>query len=65
MAIGHQLRRVLELSTQLLLMQLHGEGDTPEAQVVAYELRCKVSRDAPYSTLIRSKLEPRLLQSLR
>jgi hypothetical protein len=45
--------------------QVHGEGDTDAAQELIFELRCQVSRDAPYSMLIRSKLPDRLLQSLR
>jgi HNH endonuclease len=64
-AIVKQLAHVLVLANRWLVLQLHGEGDTLEARNLAYELGCQVGRDAPYSLLIRSKLDPRLLQSLR
>jgi hypothetical protein len=63
-AIVRQVAHVLQLANQLLLLQIHGEGETTKAEELAYELRCKLARDAPYSMLIRSKLDPRLLQSL-
>lgn len=63
-AVVSQLAHVLALANQLLVLWVHGEVDTDEAHDLAHELRCQVSREAPYSMLIRSKLPARLLHSL-
>lgn len=61
-AIVSQLAHVLGLANRLLLH--YGAGEIPEAGELAYELRYQMSRKAPYSMLIRSKLDSRLLRLL-
>lgn len=64
-AIRGQLARVLERANRLLLLRSTRRGDTAEAHDLEHELRYQLSRRAPYSVLIRNRLDPEVLHSLR